>query len=117
MRYHLVKLSSEIYEDSYEQGELGFTGCGYSGECIGKTFDTVEACCAYLSVFGLPEDADGYDIDNATGVMSTTRMVADHSDAQNGGWFEPTQAEKDLWIQGKQKLYAEHFLVTFVRCL
>lgn len=118
MRYHLVKLRSEIYEDDYEQGMGGYTGCGYASECIGQTFDTEQDAIKHLaSTYGLPDELSDYEWDHVAGTIATAKMVADHSNAQNGGWFEPTEEERERWVRGEQKLYTEEFTVSFVRCL
>lgn len=117
MKYHLVRLESAIYLDDYEEGQGDYTGCGYQGECIGKTFLTLADATEFLaSTYGLPADVNAYDLDDATNTLASGRMVADHSNAQNGGWFEPTQAESDAWRLGTFPLYVEDFYIHFVRC-
>ena len=107
--------ASDICEDHYEEGEGASTGCGYSGEKIGQTFPTLAAMIKHLaSYYGLPESEADYDIDGNT--LSTTKTVANHSEAQNGGWFEATAEEIAAWTEGKMKLYAETFFINFIRC-
>lgn len=118
MKYHLVSLKSEIYEDDYEQGMGGYTGCGYSSECIALSFETEQDAIKHLaSSYGLSEELSDYEWDHVAGTIATAKMVADHSNAQNGGWFEPTEEERERWVRGEQKLYTEEFTVSFVRCL
>ncbi len=116
MKYHLVSVSSDICEDDYEEGEGASTGCGLGALQVGRTFDTFQQMLQYLaSYFGLPNDEPGYHVEGNT--LHTSKTVADHSNAQNGGWFDPTEAELKDWKEGKIKLYSENFLIKFLRCL
>jgi len=108
MRIHLISVDSEIYEDSYEEGEMGFPRCGLYGDPIGKTFPNMDSVFPFLAKkFGLSEDKNDYIIDDWG--ITTSRMCADHSNTQNGGWFDPTEEEFALWRKGKLKLYCENF--------
>jgi len=112
-KIHLVNLTSDIVEDSYTEGLLGSTGCGYQNEKIGKTFDSVAGAVNYLAKhYGLPEGEENYEVDGTT--LNTSRQCANHSEAQNGGWFEPTPQEVSAWQNGEIKLYSEEFTVNFV---
>lgn len=112
-KFHLVGITSDICLDDPEEGEGESTGCGYGGEKIGKTFNSFESMLKYLADhYGLSGDKNDYDDTNA-GFLSTDRSVADHSQAQNGGWFEPTEAEYEQWRAGTLKLYVEHFGIEF----
>lgn len=116
LKYHLVALSSDIVEDDFEAGEGVSTGCGYNRELIGQTFDSLKAMIAYLaSCFGLSEDPSDYGVEGNR--LCTSKMVADHSNAQNGGWFEPTEEEKKSWRRGNTRLYSENFSIHFLRCV
>lgn len=114
-KMHLTSLTSEIYEDSYEEGEGAYTGAGLN-ERLSKTANSLELAIKYLETRGLPSRLEDYDIqedaDRDVVILQASRMVADHSDAQNGGWMEPTKKEMELWKKGKMKLYVEHFTVT-----
>lgn len=115
-KMHLTSLTSEIYEDSYEEGEGAYTGAGLN-ERLSKTVDSLEQAIKYLDKgYGLSSKLQDYDIqedaDRDVVILQTSRMVADHSDAQNGGWMEPTDKEFELWKKGKMKLYVENLTVT-----
>lgn len=114
MSVHLVSLSSDILEDHFEQGIRGSTCCGYNDEKIGKTFDTFPQMLAYLKKnYGLSaNEADyGDESDGQQRWLFYSKTVANHSDAQNGGWFDATEEEKTLWRAGKLKLYAEDYVI------
>jgi len=114
MRIHLISVDSEIYEDSYEEGEMGFTGCGLYGEHIGKTFPNMDSVLSFLAKeFNLSKNKNDYDIDDRG--VTTSRMCADHSNAQNGGWFDPTEEELAMWRKGKLKLYCENFHFDYLK--
>jgi|TARA_Y100000034_G_scaffold133551_1_gene199338 hypothetical protein len=116
-RYFLEYITSEIYEDSYEEGECRFTGCGLDKTHIGKFFNTKEEMAKYLAdYYGLSEDVNDY-ITDINGSWETDRQVADHSEAQNGGWFKPTEKEIEQWKQDKIKLYVEHYWTRFHRVI
>jgi hypothetical protein len=113
MKYHIVSLESEIVEDNYEEGEGESTGCGYSGEKIGKTFDSIEGMVEYLSQnYGLPKDVNDYEKQDQ--FLYTSKTVANHADEQNGGWFDPTEREIEMWQAGKMKLYSDNYTVKFL---
>lgn len=115
-RYHLVSLSSDICEDDFESGEGASTGCGYSGEPIGQTFLTLSDMLGYLErTFGLSNKPQDYNIEDAH--LTTSKTVANHCDAQNGGWFEATEAELEAWRKGRMKLYSEDYSIHFLRCV
>ncbi|MDD2742044.1 MAG: hypothetical protein PHV02_07215 [Rhodocyclaceae bacterium] len=115
-KYHLVSVLSEIYEDDYENGEGDFTGCGLNCR-IGKTFNTLQEMIAYLAAsFGLSENIHDFDAVEK-GRLVTSKTVANHCEAQNGGWFEATEKEIKDWAAGKMKLYSENFSFHFLRCL
>lgn len=46
--------------------------------------------------------------------MITSKTVADHSEAQNGGWFEATEQEIAQWEQGEIVLYSENYYIKFL---
>lgn len=116
LKYHLVDVSSEIFEDDYLEGEKDSTGCGLNGQPIGRTFDSIAAAVDYLAeVFGLPEAVTDYGLE--PNALVTSKQVANHGEAQNGGWFEPTSDEVLAWKRGEQKLYSEDFIIRFVRCI
>jgi hypothetical protein len=112
---HLVSISSEIIEDSYNEGEMAGTGCGLQNQKIGRTFDSVQKALKWLTdnYSGLTEDLVDYDTE-CENVLRTSAQVADHSNSQNGGWMEPTAKEIALWKKGKGKLFVEHFDVIFI---
>lgn len=115
-KIHLVALSSDILEDDFEEGIKDSTGCGLVNQPIGQTFDTIKKAIEHLAkFFGLSAEEGDYELDGEE--LRTSKMVANHCDAQNGGWFEPTPAELAAWRRGEQKLYSEDFVVRFVRCI
>ena len=64
-RIHLVKISSKIYEDTYNEGFVSFTGCGLRNEPIGKSFDSIDSALKHLhDHYGLPVGKENYDIDD-----------------------------------------------------
>ena len=115
MNYHLVSLSSDIVEDDFNDGEGNSTGCGYQHEPVGKSFSSLETMIAYLaSIYGLPGKLVDYAIEGTQ--LHTSKTVANHSEAQNGGWFEATTSELAAWSKGKMKLYSENYSIRFIRC-
>jgi len=107
----LLKFWSEIYEDDYNEGEGKATGCGYPVTAIAEQFeDTDKAFKWFSDHYGY--NMSDYETDEDNRVIYTSRMVADHCEAQNGGWMEPTEAETTAWKQGKQKLYVENVFIT-----
>lgn len=115
MAIHLVDMTSDIVEDSCEEGEGNSTGCGYAGQPLGRTFPTIPAAIQHLaSYYGLPANEADYTIEE--GLLQTSRMVADHTEAQNGGWMEPTSEEMSAWRAGHLKLYSENYDIRFLRC-
>jgi len=115
-KIHVVSISSDIHEDSYEQGEgKHVAGVGLHNERIGKTFNSAKEMCKWLaSHYGLSEKPMDYSLDEDNEAIQTDRMVADHSDKQNGGWMEPTDEETALWKKGKMTLYNEHYFIAIL---
>jgi hypothetical protein len=114
MPIHLIQLSSDIVEDDPEDGLLDSTGCGYCGQAIGRSFDTDEKAIAYLAdTYGYSSDIPSWEIRASS--MQSSKQVANHSEAQNGGWMVPTEAETQAWLSGKFKLYEELVTVNFLR--
>lgn len=113
-KLHLVSISSDIIEDHFEDGLLDSTGCGLSNEKIGETFPDMGAMLRYLaSHYNLSDKQVDYEVTNSE--VKTEKMVADHSQAQNGGWFEPTEQEYADWREGKIKLYSEEFVIKYLQ--
>ena len=118
--FHCTSIMSEIYEDSYEQGEGKYTGCGATW-AVGRNFPNIPTMLAYLKAHhDLSDDLVDYHQDKQKEddkferwTLQTTKMVADHSDAQNGGWMEATKDEYDLWRKGELMLYAEHYIIYY----
>jgi len=116
MSVHLVSLSSDICEDHFEEGEGKSTGCGYTNEKIGQTFDTFEQMLAYLGkTYGLSANVADYGGECCKGhrQLHYSKTVANHSDAQNGGWFEPTEEELARWRAGALMLYSEDYVINW----
>lgn len=116
MSVHLVSISSDIYEDDFEKGEGKATGCGYDAEKIGKTFDTFPQMLAYLEkTYGLSANEADYGVNCVNGErhLHYSKTVANHSEAQNGGWFEPTQEELARWRAGALMLYSEDYVINW----
>lgn len=103
----------EIYEDSYEEGELGGTGAGMSGGATGRYRSFEDVINDFSKDYCLPSDPADWNIsfNGARWQLETTRQVADHSDKQNGGWMEPTKTEIEEWKKGEYKLYHENWVV------
>jgi len=108
-RYHLVKVSSSIVEESYEDGEGRNTGCGLN-EKIGKTFDSLEELKEHIKDVYVSEELE-LEGDNS---FQTCSQVADHSEAQNGGWMTPTAEEIAQWKKKEIILYLELFTFSFL---
>jgi hypothetical protein len=107
-------MSSEIFEDHFGKGEGDFTGCGYTNEHIGQTFETRTGMFNYLHrVYGFSKDPSDYEVGETS--LFTEIQRANHSEAQNGGWFAPTPAEIAAWKEGKLKLYTEKVVIKFHR--
>jgi len=116
MTVHLVCLSSDICEDDFEKGEGKSTGCGYANEKIGQSFDTFPQMLAYLEkTYGLSANEADYGVEGTTGSrqLHYSKTVADHSEEQNGGWFEPTEEELVRWRADALKLYSENYFITW----
>ena len=112
---HLVKISSTIYEDTFKEGFCENTNCGLRNEAIGKSFDSIDSALKHLhDHYKLPVVKENYDIDDGDGLIKTSKMVADHSSHQNGGWFEPTDNEYEAWKKGEKMLYTENFTVEYL---
>jgi len=115
MKYHLVSLESDIQEYTYDEGVGESTSCGYTDEKIGKTFDSLEDMAHYLAkYYFLPESLDDYEQEGTT--LRTSQLRANHSAVQNGGWFDPTDAELDAWEKGTIKLYCEDSTIHYITC-
>ena len=115
MKIYIESIASDIVEDNYKDGELDSTGCGLN-EKIGIEVDSIEQAIEHLSEnYGLPEGLDNYDKESSNGYLFTSKLVADHSNEQNGGWHEPTTEEKKRWILGKYKLYSENYSIKYHR--
>lgn len=113
MQIHVIALSSDIVEDCFDEGEGNSTGCGYQGQAIGKSFQSMEAAIGYLSsYYGYSPKSSDWEI--GSNLIETSKMVANHSEAQNGGWFEPTTSEISKWKRGKMKLYSENVSVRYL---
>lgn len=112
---HLVRIESEIYEDIFEEGEGDFTGCGISVN-VGQTFPNLQAMTDFLhNGYGLSKDPNDYGPDDdGKNMLFTSTTVADHSQHQNGGWFEATEAEIEKWQKGEIKLYSENYTIHFI---
>ena len=95
------------------------TGCGLQNVPVGLTFESLQQAVKYLCDYhGMPGDEVDYEIledpcRNGNLRLVTARQCANHADAQNGGWFDPTQAELELWSKGELKLYSEEYTVEF----
>lgn len=112
MKFHVIAISSDICADDPEEGEGESTGCGYNNEPIGKTFDDLPSIISHLSTtYGL--SANEVDYDRTASFLRTSKSVADHSQAQNGGWFDPTPEEFEAWRLGRMKLYSENFHIRY----
>jgi len=118
----LVKISSEICEDTYDGGMGKSTCCGLRDTDIGILFHSFDSAMKYLhDHYGLVLSADGriavigddYEIDHDNNIIRWSKMVADHSNEQNGGWFEPTDDEYKSWQKGETMLYTEDFAVKY----
>jgi len=109
-KIHLVSMIVDIYEDDFENGTGKHTGCGYS-ESIGETFDSMEQVGAYLKRNFNIED---FGVDEDEKRIWSSKTVADHSDAQNGGWFEATQSELERWHKGELMLYSEDYYFNYL---
>lgn len=113
MGIHLSSLSSDICIDDLEEGIGASTGLGYQNELISKTFDSLEDMVKYLaSMYGLSDDLNNYEQDGY--ILRTSKTVADHSQAQNGGWMEPTEAELAAYQEGKMKLYSDEYEIRWL---
>ena len=103
----------EIYEDSYEKGELGFTGAGMNGGATGRYRSFEDVINEFSKDWVLSSDPTHWNIyfNGTRWTLETDRQVADHSDKQNGGWMEPTKKEIEEWKKGEYKLYNERWVV------
>jgi len=104
---YLESVNSTITEDSYDKGLGNETGCGLDMK-IGHKFSNIKELKDYIkSYYGLS------DVEIEGQIIRSSNLVADHSQAQNGGWFEPTKKEIDFWKNGKMKLYLEEYEFNF----
>ena len=112
-KFYIERIRSDIVEDSFENGELNSTGCGLN-EVIGEGVQTLEDMLKHLNkLYNLSTDRNDYEINEDDGILETSKQVANHSDAQNGGWMEPTTKEIEAWKEGRGKLYSENFTIRF----
>jgi len=109
MKFYLESISSTIVEDSYEEGEGLSTGCGLDHTPLDKEFNNIKEMLKYLKEWGVNIKAN--EIEGNETVF--TRAVANHAEAQNGGWFTPTKDEIKKWKKGDLKLYAETYFIKF----
>lgn len=113
MRYHLVNINSDICEDTLNEGIGASTGCGLQDLAVGRTFDTLQQMLNYLSSYhGLSANEADYNVEPEH--LQFDKQVANHSEAQNGGWFEPTEAEVSAWQRGEAKLYNESYDIHYL---
>jgi len=108
--FFLESIDSEIMEDSYEEGEGSYTGCGLPMTPLAEKFRSKEEMLKWV------EDNYGFtdfEENESPGIMATTKTVANHSSEQNGGWMEPTEKEVELWKLGRGKLYAENVTIRY----
>lgn len=109
-KIHIVRIHSDIMEDSAEHGLGDSTGAGLDNERVGKTFNSIDDAIKYLhDYWGTSSDPDDYEFEDKH--LRITKMVADHSEEQNGGWMEPTDEEMKAWQKGNLKLYTEDFSI------
>lgn len=116
MTIHLISLTSDICEDHPENGAGASTGCGYQGEKIGETFATFPEMLVYLERnYGLSSNEADYEVDctERSRKLYYSKTVANHSEAQNGGWFEATEEELAQWRAGTLKLYSEDYVINW----
>ncbi len=112
MRIYLESMSTEIFEDHFNEGLGESTGCGLQDVKIGRAFDTLEDMLKYLdTAFGLPCEEVNYRMQ--PGTLEASKQVADHSQAQNGGWFDPTATEMAAWAAGTGKMYCEECVIHY----
>ena len=118
--FHCTRVMTEIYEDSFEKGELNSTGCG-ANWAVGRNFPNIPTMLAYLKAHhDLYDELADYHQDKQIEddkferwTLQTTKQVADHSEAQNGGWMEPTKDEYEAWKKGELMLYVEHYIIYY----
>ena len=106
-RVYLEHITVDIFEDDYENGVGESTGCGYS-DAIGKSFASIDDANIWLANHYFLDDFEDDD-----GRLYTSKMVADHTDAQNGGWMKPTDDEVKAWRKGEMKLYCEDYSIYY----
>ena len=112
--YHLVSISSNIVEDSYNEGEGKDTGCGLGGERVGRDFETLAEMVEYMhDNWGTSAKVEDYNTEDYPGIIYTDVQVADHGAEQNGGWMEPTKDEVRKWKRGKFPLYNQSFSLKY----
>ena len=112
-KVHVVSLSSDIHEDHFEHGHGKHTGAGLPRERIGRTFESAAEMVKFLSkAYGLSDKVDDYELSpDSDSIVHTSKMVANHSEMQNGGWFEPTPDELKEWRRGALMLYTEDYSI------
>ena len=103
----------EIYEDSYKRGQLGNTRAGMNGGATGRYRSFEDVINDFSKNYGLSSDPThwSYYFNGTRWQLETARQVADHSEAQNGGWMDPTKTEIEEWKKGEYKLYSENWVV------
>jgi hypothetical protein len=112
-KFYIERIESDIIEVSFEHGELVSTGCGLR-ELIGEGVQTFEDMLKHLNKrYNLSADQNDYEIMEEDGLLQTSKQVANHSEAQNGGWMEPTAKEIEDWKEGLGKLYSENYRIRF----
>jgi hypothetical protein len=108
-KYILQAYSAEAYEDSYEEGELSFAGAW--DDKVGKTFNTKEELLKYINDNIIYSDysMNNFDWESGNGKYIETDVLCSYSDYS--GYIPATESEKELWKQGKKKLYNVHYFI------
>lgn len=96
----LVKwCSAEVYEDSYEEGELDYVNTWNMKEYVDKTYDSIEDLIDALSSWGFSDEVKDYGFFDGNG----GEIVSDLLTNEDG--YEADKHEIEEWKNGEIKLY------------
>jgi len=118
--YLLDSYFVNVYEDSYEQGELDMVHSWSSKEMqdAKREFPNKEALLNYLKDIIESQVTGQYELkddlfeinDMGDGEVSIyTSVMAKYDDRGYGEYIYPTQDEKDMWKKGEQKLFSVYY--------
>lgn len=106
-KYVLTSYVGSLVEDSYEEGEIGNSYTDFDVK-DSKTFNTKLELVEYMNkVMNVDYREGDFDWESGEGESVQTDVLV--SIDSQGDFFPAEQNEKELWKQGKKKLYNAHY--------